>query len=193
MLENELGPKGYVVISDKDGNVIREGHNMVLLNGKKMIASNLFNLFNSTSESTSITDTINISSFSGYKITNIAIYSNADETIFDGSYSIDNPENSGNTVDGNTDNNTIINKIKEFEVTTSNTTIEKAENLDGHFYIKISVAYKGESQTNVPTANSIALIATANGKEKIMFSRIRFDSIVLTTETEFNISYYLYF
>ena len=25
MLENELGPKGYVVISDKDGNVIREG------------------------------------------------------------------------------------------------------------------------------------------------------------------------
>ena len=193
MLENELGPKGYVVISDKDGNVIREGHNMVLLNGKKMIASNLFNLFNSTSEGTSITDTINISSFSDYKITNIAIYSNADETIFDGSYSIDNPENSGNTVDGNTDDNTIINKIKEFEVTTSNTTIEKAENLNGHFYIKISVAYKGESQTNVPTANSIALIATANGKEKIMFSRIRFDSVVLTTETEFNISYYLYF
>ena len=140
MLESELGPKGYVVISDKDGNVIREGHNMVLLNGKKMIASNLFNLFNSTSEGTSITDTINISSFSDYKITNIAIYSNADETIFDGSYSIDNPENSGNTVDGNTDDNTIINKIKEFEVTTSNTTIEKAENLNGHFYIKISVA-----------------------------------------------------
>ena len=188
MLENELGPKGYVVISDKDGNVIREGHNMVLLNGKKMIASNLFNLFNSISEGTSITDTINISSFSGYKITNIAIYSNADETIFDGSYSIDNPVNSGNT-----DDNTIINKIKEFEVTTNNTTIEKAENLDGHFYIKISVAYKGESQEKVPTANSIALIATANGKEKIMFSRIRFDSVVLTTETEFNISYYLYF
>lgn len=188
MLENELGPKGYVVISDKDGNVIREGHNMVLLNGKKMIASNLFNLFNSTSEGTSITDTINISSFSGYKITNIAIYSNADETIFDGSYSIDNPENSGNTVDGNT----IINKIKEFEVTTSNTTIEKAENLDGHFYIKISVAYKGKSQEKVPTANSIALIATS-GDQKTMFSRIRFDSVVLTTETEFNISYYLYF
>ena len=193
MLESELGPKGYVVISDKDGNVIREGHNMVLLNGKKMIASNLFNLFNSTSEGTSSTDTINISSFSAYKITNIAIYSNADETIFDGSYSIDNPENSGNTVDGNTDDNTIINKIKEFEVTTSNTTIEKAENLNGHFYIKRSVAYKGESQEKVPTANSIALIATANGKEKIMFSRIRFDSVVLTTETEFNISYYLYF
>ena len=192
MLENELGPKGYVVISDKDGNVIREGHNMVLLNGKKMIASNLFNLFNSTSEGTTITDTINISSFSGYKITNIAIYSNADETIFDGSYSIDNPENSGNTVDGNTDDNTIINKIKEFEVTTNNTTIEKAENLDGHFYIKISVAYKGESQEKVPTANSIALIATS-GDQKTMFSRIRFDSVVLTTETEFNISYYLYF
>ena len=117
----------------------------------------------------------------------IDIYSNADETIFDGSYNIDNPENSSST-----DDNTIINKIKEFEVTTSNTTIEKAENLNGHFYIKISVAYKGESQEKVPTANSIALIATS-GDQKTMFSRIRFDSVVLTTETEFNISYYLYF
>ena len=72
MLENELGPKGYVVISDKDGNVIREGHNMVLLNGKKMIASNLINqdLFTDKDFKPD-----NINDFSNYKITHIAIYS----------------------------------------------------------------------------------------------------------------------
>lgn len=178
MLENELGPKGYVVISDKDGNVIREGHNMVLLNGKKMIASNLFNsnmgFFNTPNTEDNL---------SNYKITHIAIYSNADETIFDGSYRIDNDQN--NTADKN--------KIKEFELDKNNTVMETVENSNGHFYIKISVSYKGESQATVPTANSIGLIATVDGKEKIMFSRIRFDSVVLTTETEFNISYYLYF
>lgn len=188
MLENELGPKGYVVISDKDGNVIREGHNMVLLNGKKMVASNLIkqDLFTVKDSKPD-----NINDFSNYKITHIAIYSDGNETIFNENYSI-----SDNIIG------------EPLELSTSNTKIYELENSDGHFYIKISFSYKGKSQTSVPTANSIGLIATQSKSEpqvssqegsstdppkRIMFSRIRFDSVVLTTETEFNISYYLYF
>lgn len=166
MLENDFSPKGYVVISDKDGNIIREGHNMVLLNGKKIIASKLSSIFNS------LLTTQDKEDFSNYEITKLILSENADETIFNNNYSTD--------------------KIADFLLSTINTSINNVENSNGHFSFKISVEYKGESSDNVKTASSICLIATNGTTEKI-FSRIRFDSVVLNAESDFNISYYLYF
>lgn len=176
--QESAGLKGYVVLSDSHGKKYVDKHNMILNEGRKVVMSKLFKDVPNRDES--------MTSYADYKLTKVLISNNSEESDYNGTINTYNTLNS-----------------KYFEITlgSGNDSACVADydlsDLVAKYTINMTISITSEEYpvlAEMLTINSIGLVMENSSNGELLFSRIVFDPIPITTSAEsFKLEYYIYF
>lgn len=193
---------GYVVIRDGNGKILVQKKNMIVKEGKAALLSRFltnsngeFLIDNVIADSTTRGDIETLSKFSLYKV---ILYKKNDEVSFTDDISLISDGTTNIASDKQT-----IDRL-DFDIGKENTKCELSQDEDGHFIIKLSINISFDNENNAEALdkrelNSLSIImkdfttSVATNNNFKMFSRIRFDPIILTPESSLTLQYYVYF
>lgn len=196
---DKLDPKGYVVIKDKDGKIIRANFNTIVNEGKKIIISKLFpNIFFNDSSN------INKSTYEGYEFYGLCFGQSLNETTINYAYDSSEyveilPDNANNPLFFHLNENT--SNVSEFNI--------KYDEETKRYYLAITIRVipgsdlitdysKDGDSFSKNSVCSLAIIMKNDNIDDInekykLFSRFRFDPLPVTSDSEFILTYYIYF
>lgn len=173
---------GFVVITDKTiGKIILQKKNMILKDGKDALLAK-FLLNTEILNNANIDETLsgNLNDLSSFLLKEAIFYYNDNEVSYTDNQSLLFLDN--------------INQLS-FELEKQDLYLTTENN---HTCLKIvfDITLDNTSGTEVvdsKTVNSLSLVMTDESNNKKLFSRIRFDPIILTPENKMTIQYYVYF
>lgn len=180
--DSTFGPKGFVIITDKDGKILVKKHNMIVKDGKDYIFATVINkIFNGIGFNK--VDNYD-STMLDYSITEIRFGCSTNETEFTRSYGEDS------------ESIHLLHEVSEDGVPSYHHPLSASEitigTSDNHPYIVINKELTFNSSVNIDNVSELELIMS-NGEDKKLFSRIKFDIIPISAGSEFTIEYYIYF
>ena len=180
--DSTFGPKGFVIITDKDGKILVKKHNMIVKDGKDYIFATAINKIFSNIGFNNVGNYN--STMLDYSITEMRFGCSTNETEFTRSYSSDN------------ESIHLLNEVSEDGVPVYHHPLSASDitvgTSDNHPYIVINKELVFNSNVNIDNVSELELIMS-NGKDKKLFSRIKFDIIPISANSEFTIEYYIYF
>lgn len=181
-VNDKIGPRGFVVIRDTKGRIIVKKENMVVKAGRKYI----FDLVCNENIFLKNGDTSN---YSDYKFKKIIFFeSNNNEVKYSDTLDILSGIPSityeiGDEKDISFQQNGSENGISVY-----------SENDNNYAYIKISktLSFNNSNGDYPPVLSSLAIVI-GDDKNEELFSRIVFDKIPVSAESELLLDYYIYF
>lgn len=200
-VNDSLGLKGFLIITDnKTGKIILKKHNMILKGAKQiLLAKFLDTVANGTfdeavvkaSEKSEMIEHVNL--YKDYNLQKFIFFndgSNSDVSYTDTYSDFETYITSNTSIlislmeGGNSNDDINLTKVSNFTFDT-----------DGdHYVLKIStnITLTGlDSESR--SFNSLVSVAENGNEGKILFSRIKFDPIILSTDSTLNLTYYIYF
>lgn len=173
--DSGFNPKGYVIIKDKDGNVLVKKHNMIVKDGKDFIFGAFFNAaFNQNPSPSGYNDLVG--NLPKYKLTKLRFGNHDHETTFTQNY-------------GSKDSR----HLPEDDILVNDILIGTTDN---HPYVKISKNISFDATYDINSVSELELILVPVEDASLqpkLFSRIKFDVIPITAGIEFSLEYYIYF
>lgn len=165
---------GHVIISDKkSNNILFEGDNMIVGEGRNFILSKVIS---GIAEPT-LSDNVSIRDYSAYKYWSMFISNNSSEVNIN-----DTAASFGASSETSSNRGEII-SITNFEVNISDRTITLGVSITGETGV-----IKNYSSLGIVISDS-----DTSSNNKILLSRIKFDTVVLTADSHIDIRYILYF
>ena len=174
------GIRGHVIIRDKENNILVDKDNMILQAGKEFIISKLLSTLNG---SKSITGFNNLSSINGYEISGLEFYYNAAEVAYNNSVSLIPADTGTRTTD-----------TRAIKKANTDLTYTLETDTNNNFSLKIStiISFDNDGVDSITKINSCSVLLENSGTKKL-FSRVRFDDIILYSDSSFHLDYYIYF
>jgi hypothetical protein len=177
--------RGHVIIKKKDGTVILDKDNMIVLEGRKYIKELFIKSFSNTILPTNSPSNLEEETargeydleFKGYSISHMKIGDGGEATLL-----------SSQDLTGGT--------TRFVPITNSSI---KFSNVSSDMFIIIEAKIDNISQAQPFTVQELGLFLTVNANtedeenDPIMFSRIVFDPIPVASGDEYEVSYYVYF
>lgn len=157
--------RGVVVLKRADGTVVFRRENMIVQNGRQLIRET----FLKNALPASFSDNF-VSSLNGYKLTHIAFGRDGSATTF-GMTSL---------VDERTDDRTAV----------SQSTVVASP---GEMFVVFKGTLSNVQQSSAYTAQELGLIMTKAGSPDLLFSRVSFDPVPVSSGETYEIEYYIYF
>lgn len=158
---------GHVIISDKkNNNILFEGDNMIVGEGRDFILSKVI----SGIAAPTLSDGVSIRDYSAYKYWSMFLSSNSSEV---------NINDTAAAFSGN------VEPITRFEVNVPDRTIMLGVRITGETGV-----IKNYSSLGIVISDSND---SGDAGNRILLSRIKFDTVVLTADSQIDIRYILYF
>lgn len=200
LIEN-INPKGFVVIKDKDGNIIQANYNTIVNEGRKTILSKLLSDLFIDGDDEGAIDGID-KSYKDYEFYAICLGKATGETKPSDTFKSINEYSPTISVNGDSINNPFWFYLHSDDG--DNIVNEYKLNFDSEankYYLSITIrVVPGSVQTTdiIEAISSLAIIMRnvkkqGTDEEYHLFSRFRFDTIPITSESEFILTYYVYF
>lgn len=173
---DSVGPKGFVIITDKDGKIIVKKHNIILENGRNYIFEKF--ILNALSSSI-LSESSYTEKFSNYKIKNLHFFD--DGKGLPEYTDMELPEAG-------------LRITKDIE----NSKISIQPSLYNQGIRLPYLALESEllfDETNIGTLSYVSglMITISNGSNEIPITKIKFDKIPVYTTAELSLKYYIYF
>lgn len=182
-VNDKIGPKGFVVIKDSKGKIIVKKENMIVQDGRNYI----FNLFCAANGFGS-------NDMTGYKLKKVVFFESENEVKFTDTISNIPSTNISYTI-GDA-NSTADLKYTNIDTENGISRHNSTESNSNYNYIKISktLSFNSSDINYPPVLSSLAIIiGDNNDSSDKLFSRIVFDKIPVSAESELLLDYYIYF
>lgn len=195
-INDSTGPKGFVIIKDtKTGEILVKKHNMIVKTGKEFLLNFLLQNSGSETPTTTVCTTYN-NTYKDYRLNKYAFGACTAETTYDFTKDDFNKVNNTHTEPSYKD---IILEGGSSGGATSNMIVSSGSGYDsstvltGHPYLKFVFQETGDQRLDYVSELGLFLSKGDDNPEYELFSRIVFDPIPYGANTNFTISYYIYF
>lgn len=183
---------GFVILRDnKTGKYIFRKHNMIVNEGKKVLAAYLFGHFsgnNAFTDSSTEKLVTNSENYSGYQLKYLFLSNDATETTFDMTYS---DLISTTTLTGSL-SSTVASSYNGyvFNLPSDDVPVEFVQDENTNKYaIKLELEFT--DSLSLTSVSSLGLLM-GDGSGTVLFSRINFDTIPVVDDTSYTLLYYVY-
>jgi len=157
--------RGVVVLKRADGTVVFRRDNMIVQTGRQFIRETFLKNALPTSFSSNLTGTLD-----GYKLSHIAFGRDGSATTFGMTSLVDERSNDRTAVSQST---TVANP--------------------GEMFVVFKGTLNNLQQSSAYTAQELGLILTKTGSPDVLFSRVSFDPIPVSSGETYEVEYYIYF
>lgn len=160
--------RGVVVLKRADGTVVFRRDNMIVQDGRQFIRET----FLKNALPASFSDTF-VSSLNGYKLSHIAFGRDGSATTF------------GMT--------SLVNEKTPTSTSRTAVSLSTAVAGPGEMFVVFKGTLNNSQQSDAYTAQELGLIMTKTGSPDLLFSRVSFDPIPVSSGETYEVEYYIYF